>query len=153
MFTNSLDDFFHYLLIERGLSENTLTSYKRDLKHYTDYISKTVQRSDWNEVTRNDIVHFLHKVKDSGKSAATISRYISSIRAFHQFLFREQLVTSDASLHLEIPKKERKLPDVLSVNDVEKLLSIKGDSALAVRNTAMLELLYATGLRVSELIT
>ncbi|GAB3791602.1 site-specific tyrosine recombinase XerD [Virgibacillus kimchii] len=153
MLKNSIDDFFHYLLIERGLSENTLTSYKRDLNLYTDYIAKTVEKTDWNHVTRNDIIHFLQNVKDSGKSAATISRYISSIRAFHQFLFREQLVSGDASMHLEIPKKERKLPDVLSVSDVEKLLSIKDSSALAVRNAAMLELLYATGLRVSELIT
>jgi integrase/recombinase XerD len=153
MLKNSVDDFFHYLLIERGLSENTLTSYKRDLKQYTDYIENTVQKSEWDNVNRNDIVHFLQKVKDSGKSAATISRNISSIRAFHQFLIREQLVTKDASLHLEIPKKQRKLPDVLSINDVEKLLSIKGTSALHIRNTAMLELLYATGLRVSELIT
>src|SRR5690625_4557492 len=151
--TASVDDFFHYLLIERGLSENTLTSYKRDLKQYTQYIGKTAQKSEWDKVTRNDIVHFLHIVKDSGKSAATISRYISSIRAFHQFLIREQLVTNDASLHLEIPKKDRRLPDVLSVSDVEKLLSVKGNSALHIRNTAMLELLYATGLRVSELIT
>src|SRR5699024_2041628 len=71
----------------------------------------------------------------------------------HQFLIREQLVTNDVSLNLEIPKKERKLPDVLSVRDVEKLLSVKGSSALHIRNIAMLELLYATGLRVSELIT
>jgi integrase/recombinase XerD len=140
------------LLIERGLSENTLTSYKRDLKQYTDYIARTAEKSDWEDVARRDIIHFLHKVKDSGKSAATISRYISCIRTFHQFLLREQIVSRDASLHLEIPKKERKLPDVLSINEVEKLLSVKGSSALAVRNTAMLELLYATGLRVSELI-
>ncbi|MFA1821617.1 site-specific tyrosine recombinase XerD [Virgibacillus oceani] len=153
MLTTSVEDFFHYLLIERGLSENTLISYKRDLKQYTIYIDKTAQKSEWEYVTRNDIVHFLHSVKDSGKSAATISRNISSIRAFHQFLIREQLVTSDASLHLEIPKKERKLPDILSVAEVDKLLSVKGTSPLHTRNTAMLELLYATGLRVSELIT
>lgn len=153
MLTTSVEDFFHYLLIERGLSKNTLTSYKRDLKQYTEYIAKTAEKSNWDDVTRNDIVHFLHKIKDSGKSAATIARCISSIRGFHQFLLRDQVVTRDVSLHLEIPKKQRKLPDVLSVDEVEKLLSVRGDSALHVRNTAMLELLYATGLRVSELIT
>ncbi|MFP3489432.1 tyrosine-type recombinase/integrase, partial [Staphylococcus sp. SIMBA_130] len=92
-------------------------------------------------------------LKDSGKSTATITRHVSSIRSFHQFLIREQIVTHDPSLHIETPKKERKLPDILSQADVEKLLDIQTNSSLSIRNKAMLELLYATGLRVSELIS
>ncbi|MFC2948252.1 site-specific tyrosine recombinase XerD [Virgibacillus sediminis] len=153
MLTDALNDFFHYLQIERGLSENTLNSYRRDLDKYIRYVKNVEQKSSWDDVTRNDIIGFLHWLKDSGKSSATMSRHVSSIRSFHQFLIREQLVNQDASLHIETPRKERKLPDVLSMEEVDALLSIPGSTPLAIRNKAMLELLYATGLRVSELIT
>ncbi|MDY0408365.1 site-specific tyrosine recombinase XerD [Virgibacillus soli] len=148
-----LEDFFHYLHIERGLAENTRISYQRDLKRYGAYIKKVAKKNDWQEVNRQDIIHFLAMLKDEKKSTATISRMISSIRMFHQFMLREGILNQDASQHIEIPKKERKLPVVLSTKEVEKLLSINGHRPLDIRNKAMLELLYATGLRVSELIT
>lgn len=153
MLHDSAKDFFQYLRIERGLSDNTLTSYQRDIKHYIQYLKTIVGRNDWEEVTRTDMTKFLYSLKDNNKSSATISRHISSLRAFHQFLVREQIVTHDASLHIETPKKERKLPDVLSVKEMDALLNIPGTSPLQVRNKAMFELLYATGLRVTEMIT
>lgn len=153
MLNFAFEDFFHYLQIERGLSDNTLKSYRRDLNQYCQYIEKVMQKTDWNSVNRTDIIGFLHMMKDDGKSSATISRNISSIRSFHQFLIREQLAEHDPSLHIETPQKERKLPNVLSSEDIQILLSIPQDSPLNVRNKAMLELLYATGLRVTELIT
>lgn len=151
MLKSGFEDFVHYLQVERGLSDNTLKSYKRDLKQYILYIEKVLQKTQWDDVGRTDIVGFLYKLKDDGKSAATIARTIASIRSFHQFLIREQLVVHDPSIHIETPKKERKLPDVLSTQDVEALLKIQGNSSLKIRNKAMLELLYATGLRVTEL--
>ncbi|WP_449355733.1 site-specific tyrosine recombinase XerD [Virgibacillus natechei] len=153
MLKYAFEDFFHFLQIERGLSDNTLKSYKRDLTNYKHYIEHVVLKSEWDNVSRGDISGFLYMLKDNRKSSATISRHIASIRSFHQFLIREQLVNQDVSLHIETPKKERKLPDVLSVKDVESLLMISGNSPLKIRNKAMLELLYATGLRVSELLT
>lgn len=153
MLTYAFEDFFHYLRIERGLAENTIKSYKRDLTSYIQYIGTVMQKTDWETVVRTDIIGFLYMLKDNGKSSATISRHIASIRSFHRFLIGEQLVKQDASLHIETPKKEQKLPDVLSKQDVETLLTISGNSPLSIRNKAMLELLYATGLRVSELIT
>jgi integrase/recombinase XerD len=150
MLNHAYHDFFHYLQVERGLSDNTLTSYKRDLKNYTDYVVE--KHSSWNEITRADIISFLYKLRDENKSSATIARTISSIRQFHHFLLREEIVKHDATLHIETPKKERKLPDVLSIEEVDKLLEINGNSPLDIRNKAMLELIYATGLRVSELI-
>lgn len=153
MLTHAFEDFFHYLQIERGLSENTLKSYRRDLKQYTLYINKVMQKSDWQTVTRSNIIGFLHLLKDDGKSAATIARSTSTIRLFHQFLIREQIVDQDPSLHIETPRKDRKLPDILSPKEIEKLLTITENTPLAVRNKAMLELVYATGLRVTELIT
>ncbi|HLQ97630.1 MAG TPA: site-specific tyrosine recombinase XerD [Candidatus Dormibacteraeota bacterium] len=153
MLTHAFEDFFHYLQIERGLSENTLKSYRRDLKQYQLYIEKVTQKHTWEDVTRTDITGFLHMLKDDGKSAATIARNTSTIRLFHQFLIREKIISHDPSLHIETPRKDRKLPDVLSSKDIETLLTINKTTPLAIRNKAMLELLYATGLRVTELIT
>ncbi|GGA60781.1 site-specific tyrosine recombinase XerD [Ornithinibacillus halotolerans] len=152
MLNHAYNDFFHYLQIERGLSENTLKSYKRDLHRYTEKMKKT-DHASWNEITRTDIISFLYQLKDEGKSSATIARTISSIRQFHHFLLREDIVKHDATLHIETPKKERKLPDVLSLEEVDKLLDIQGTTPLDIRNKAMLELMYATGLRVSELVS
>ncbi|WP_077299592.1 site-specific tyrosine recombinase XerD [Virgibacillus pantothenticus] len=153
MLHDSAEDFFHYLRIERGLAENTLASYQRDIANYMQYLKTNVQKNNWEEITRADMTGFLYSLKDNHKSSATIARHISSIRAFHQFLIREQLVTHDASLHIETPKKERKLPDVLSIKEMDALLNIQGTSPLQLRNKAMFELLYATGLRVTEMIT
>ncbi|SFA72690.1 tyrosine recombinase XerD subunit [Lentibacillus halodurans] len=153
MLKPAFDDFFHYLLVERGVSDNTLKSYQRDLKNYMQYIEKVSLKSGWNEIGRPDIMGFLHKLKEDGKSPATLARTISSIRSFHHFLIREQLVDHDASIHIETPKKERKLPAALSSQDVDALLKIDGNTPLIIRNKAMLELMYATGLRVTELVS
>lgn len=152
MLTDAVEDFFHYLQIERGLAENTLISYRRDLNQYVQFLKEERKSDDWNKIDRHDIISFLSTLKTEGKSAATIARMVSSIRSFHQFLIRERVVKTDASLHIETPKQGRLLPDVLSLEEVDKLLEIKVDSPLGIRNKAMLELLYATGLRVSELI-
>lgn len=148
----ALDDFYHYVQIERGLSENTLLSYRRDLGQYKRYLEQQEQLEDWNEVTRPQIISFLYTLKDVGKSAATIARMISAIRLFHQFLIRDQVVQHDASLHIETPKQDRLLPEVLSMEEIDQLLAIEGTTPLEIRNKAMLELMYATGLRVTELI-
>lgn len=153
MLKDAFEDYFHFLRVERGLAENTLTSYHRDLTQYCSFIDKELNKTTWDSVQRSDIIQFLQKLKLEGKSTSTLARIQSSIRSFHQFLIREQVVNQDATLHLETPKKERKLPSVLSIEDIDKLLSFKEDSPLAIRNKAMIELMYATGLRVSELIT
>lgn len=150
---NALEDFLHHLQIERGLALNTITSYRRDLTLYIEYLKKEKSITNLNEVTRNEIVSFLSTLKEQGKSTATISRNISSIRSFHQFLLREQIVQHDPSLYIETPKLARLLPQVLTTEEIDCLLNIKATSPLAIRNKAMLELMYATGLRVSELVT
>lgn len=153
MLEYAIEDFFHFLRIERGLSENTLSSYKRDLTNYLQYMKDHDKTASWDKISRTDIMGFLYMLKDQEKSTATISRHISSIRSFHQFLIREQITSNDPSLHIETPKKDRKLPDTLSQDEVDRLLDIDMNSKLSIRNKAMLELLYATGLRVSELIS
>ncbi|MFC7320766.1 site-specific tyrosine recombinase XerD [Halobacillus campisalis] len=149
----ALEDFFHYLTVERGLSSNTIQSYKRDLTQYQLFLETSLELSHWEQVSRSHIMKYLYDLNDKGRSSATIARLLSSIRLFHQFMIREKITTQDPSLHIETPKKERKLPKVLSSDDVDKLLNISAVDPLSSRNKAMLEILYATGLRVTELIT
>lgn len=148
-----LQDFKHFLLVEKGLAHNTLVSYERDLKSYMNYIQTVEKINNFNEVQRAQIVRFLSFLKDGGKSAKTIARHVASIRAFHQFLFREKMVTNDPTVHLDTPKLEKSLPKVLSLKEVERLLDApKANDRYGIRDKAMLETLYATGIRVSELI-
>lgn len=145
---DALQDFLHYLHIERGVSENTLTSYKRDLRAYLYFM----RIADPNEIKRYHIVNYLQHLNQQGKATTTIARNLSAIRTFHQFLLREGIASQDPSHQLETPKKSRKLPKVLSSKDVEALLDIESNTPLSIRNKAMLELMYATGLRVTELV-
>lgn len=153
MIEDHIKDFMHFLIVEKGLAENTIVSYKRDLKSYVHFLNNSEQINDLNEVKRGNIIHFLGHLRDQGKSAKTLARHTASIRAFHQFLIREKIAEHDPSVHIESPQLERSLPKVLSMEEVSKLLdSPKLNNHLGYRDKAMLELLYATGMRVSELI-
>lgn len=148
-----IKDFTHFLLVEKGLAQNTIVSYERDLKSYTKYLKKVEKITNLQEIQRIHIVHFLTFLKEQGKSAKTLARHIASIRAFHQFLLRDKAVDDDPTVHLETPKQERSLPKVLNLQEVEQLLEApKGDNHFGLRDKAMLEVLYATGIRISELI-
>lgn len=148
----ALEDFFHYLQIEKGLADNTLQSYRHDLMLYAAFVQEKTNKTDWKEVLRQDIISHLQVLKDQGKSTATLARTLSAIRTFHHFLVHDGVADNDPSLHIETPKNKRNLPDILSSSDVDTLLQISGSKPLDIRNKAMLELMYATGLRVSELI-
>ncbi|WP_433742968.1 site-specific tyrosine recombinase XerD [Falsibacillus pallidus] len=148
-----LRDFIHYMVVEKGLAKNTIVSYERDLKAYINYLTKVEEMGSLNEVSRTHIVHFLGHLKQQGKSVRTIARHIASIRSFHQFLLREKAVDMDPSVHIDTPQHGRSLPKVLSLEEVESLLEAPDDSTpIGARDKAMLEILYATGIRVSELI-
>ena len=150
---DGLKDFIHFLTVEKGLAKNTLVSYERDLKSYMKYLKNVEQIGSWNEVGRANIVAFLLSLKEDGKSPRTIARHIASIRSMHQFLLRDKQTEQDPSVHIDTPQKERKLPKVLSMDEVEALIEApKGQDKFAQRDRAMLEIMYATGMRVSELI-
>ncbi|MDF9295661.1 MULTISPECIES: site-specific tyrosine recombinase XerD [Geobacillus] len=150
---HELSDFLHYLTVERNLAHNTIISYERDLKKYAHYLRQVEQLGAWGEVERLHILHFLKFLSEQGQSARTIARHLASIRSFHQFLLREKIVSQDPTVHIETPQFERTLPKVLSVEEVEALLSApQTNTPFGLRDKAMLELLYATGMRVSELV-
>lgn len=148
-----LKDFIHFLIVEKGLAENTIVSYERDLKSYIIFLKEKEKITSFQEVKRINIVHFLGLLKEQGKSTRTIARHIASIRSFHHFLLREKVTSEDPTVHIELPHLERTLPKVLSMKEVEQLLdSPKKNDHFGLRDKAMLEVLYATGMRVSELI-
>lgn len=150
---NRIKEFLHYLTVEKGLAQNTILSYERDLKSYLHYLVNVEAVHSINEVQRIHIIQFLSFLKEQGKSSKTIARHLASIRAFHQFLLREKATEQDPSVLIDTPRQERTLPKVLSLKEVEILLNTpKLDDHFGKRDKAMLELLYATGIRVSELI-
>lgn len=145
-------DYLHYLTIERGLSQNTRKSYERDLEQYLTFLTEQ-HIKDWQAVDRILILSFLQQLQQSGKSSATIIRMVSSLRRFHQFLRQERFTDHDPMQHIDSPKKQQKLPDTLSLSEVERLIETPDTKeVLGIRDRAILEVMYATGLRVSELI-
>ncbi len=146
-------DFLHYLVVERGLAINTITSYERDLKKYSQFLVLVEKIQSYQDVNRLHILSFLKHSRETGLSSRSLARHIATIRSFHQFLLREKIVSHDPSVHVETPQTERKLPKVLSMKEVEQLLdSPKINTTFGLRDKAMVEVLYATGIRVSELI-
>ncbi len=148
---DQIKDFLHYLTVERGLAKNTIVSYERDLKKYVLFLKE--DGKTLNDVTRTTIVQFLKTLKDTGNASKTIARHVASVRSFHQFLLREKVTNQDPSVHIETPQTERTLPKVLSMQEVEILLETPNTTTpFGLRDKAMIELLYATGMRVSELV-
>lgn len=150
---NELQSFIHFLSDERGLARNTLESYQRDITQYLSYLQDQGIQS-LTDTKKLQISNYLMHLKKVGKAAATQSRNIVSIRAFYQYLVRERLMEQDPTMHIETPKQEKKIPNVLTIAEVESLLDAPQiESPNGMRDKAMLEVLYATGIRVSELIS
>ncbi len=148
-----LKDFIFFLAVEKGLAENTLESYQRDLKKYLKFLNRR-EIVDFNATTKKIILEYLAEQKQSGLAVSTLTRNLASIRSFYHFLLQEQIILENPAGELESPRAEKKLPTVLSFQDIELLLDQpqpKGN--IGMRDKAMLELLYATGIRVSELVS
>ncbi|GIP48515.1 tyrosine recombinase XerD [Paenibacillus sp. J53TS2] len=145
--------FISFLAEQRGLSESTQASYSRDLKQYITYLQDK-QIDEYRQVTRAGILLYFAYLKEQGKAPATIQRVSVTLRAFFQYLLRERRIDQNPFVMLEVPKAEKKLPQTLTVEETERLLETpRPDTQLGLRDKAMLELLYATGIRVSELIS
>ncbi|HOP99472.1 MAG TPA: site-specific tyrosine recombinase XerD [Acetivibrio clariflavus] len=144
--------FLTFLEKDKRLSLNTLQSYRRDIEQYITYLNEMKIHNITNTNKTTVIAYLLHLQK-KGRATSTISRNLASIRSFYQFLTKNGVINSDPTEDLESPKVEKKLPQILSTKEVELLLEQpKCDDLKGYRDKAMLELLYATGIRVSELI-
>ncbi|GBF72696.1 site-specific tyrosine recombinase XerD [Paenibacillus sp. 598K] len=146
-----IESFIEHLADERQLSASTLDAYARDVAGFVVYASGEGV-ADIEQITRHHLARYILLLRQRGRAGATITRNIVSLRAFFHYLVRSGRLLQDPSIHLEMPKQEKKLPHILTVEEVRRLLEAPdtGD-APGRRDAAMLELLYATGMRVSEL--
>ncbi len=145
--------FIEYLHDMKGASDNTEMSYKRDLRKLSDYMRANGKKGI-NDINEKDIEGFITNLEEKKFSAATVSRNIASVKAFYHFLILKGIVEDDITRNLKAPKIEKKLPSIMTNEEVVKLLNqAAGTSIKEIRDKAMLELLYATGIRVSELIS
>jgi len=145
-----IDSFLDYLSVERGLAKNTIIAYREDLNIYLDFMVKRGINA-LSKVLKNDIIEFMLFEKEKGISPTSISRRLAAIRMFHRFLSRERVLKNDPTTLIDSPKLWKKVPDTLSLNEVEALIS-QPDPRIrqGARDKAILETLYATGMRVSE---
>lgn len=149
-----LEQFLDYLSIEENLAGNTIDSYRNDLKRYLVFVTSDKKYSDLKQITPKDVSAFVQLLNSLGLSPKSISRNLSAIRTFHKYLLNEDILENDPAENIDLPKLPKTLPSVLEIAEVEKILE-QPDTLdhLGIRDRAMLELLYACGLRVSELLS
>lgn len=144
--------FLEFIQNEKKLSNNTLQSYRRDIAQYSNYLEKN--RINYSKVKNEDIKRYLKYLEEVGKKTSTVSRNLASIRSFYQFLLRTRKIKEDPTEGIQSPKIEKKAPSVLTSQEVELLLDQPKDVDLkGTRDKAMLEFAYATGMRVTEIIS
>lgn len=146
-----IDEFINYLSVERNLAQNTLSAYRRDLKQYFDFLQG--RRIDLlDKIGKDDITSFMFHQKERGLSVTSVSRALAAIKMLHRFVMREGFSHNDPTVFLESPKLWKRIPEVLSVREVEAMIKEAVPRGTeGIRDNAILELLYATGMRVSEL--
>jgi integrase/recombinase XerD len=144
--------YLNYLLIERGVAQNTLEAYGRDLQRFTLFLQEK-GITELNEVMPEVIIEYLVRIKDEGLSANSMNRSLAALRGLYKYLVQEKLVEQTPLANIELAKVWMRLPDTISREEMVLILTQPGlETAAALRDSAMLELLYATGIRVSELI-
>ncbi|MCR5786289.1 MAG: site-specific tyrosine recombinase XerD [Acholeplasmatales bacterium] len=146
-----LSDFRYYLENDKALSLNSIDAYLTDLRDYARFLKKYQNVYDVNDITQEAIERYMLSLKRSGLSSKSISRKLTSIKEFHKFLCDERITRDNPSILIDSVKQEKKLPTVLTVEEIEKMInSIKLDTPLGLRNRALIEVMYGSGLRVSE---
>ena len=146
-----IEDYLSFLRIERGLSNSTLDSYAQDLNLYRDFLDKL--DLTFSTVSSTDIINFLKEEKEKGKRSKTLARLQSTLRNFHQYLINDGKTDKNPAALLSSIKIEQSLPDSLTIEEMEQLLDTPEPTTSGIRDKVMMELLYATGIRVSELIS
>lgn len=148
----AIDDFINYCIFEKGLSDKTKESYRYDLKTYSEFLnSKGITKV--KEITTKNIEEYLKYRSEQHELISTVAHNLTVIKNFHSYLLKSKLVDKDVSENISRPKLRKTLPKTLSIQDVDKLLNIKLNTVFNYRNKAMMELMYGSGLRVSELIS
>ncbi|PYT15495.1 MAG: site-specific tyrosine recombinase XerD [Acidobacteria bacterium] len=147
-----IEDFLHYLTVERGLAKNSLLAYGRDLAKFGRYL--TAKGRTPRQIRQGEIDEFARRLSGQGLSAKSIARALNAVRMFYRYLVMEKMVTVDPTAQIRSPRTLKTLPRYLTLEEVDHLLAAPDPgSPLGLRDAAMVEMLYATGLRVSELIS
>lgn len=147
---NAINDFINYCIFEKGLTDRTKESYYNDLKVYSEFLKQN-SITTIESITDQHIKDFL-KERNNKEETSTIAHNLTVIKNFHSYLYKQKLVKTDVSEFIERPKLRKSLPKTLSMEDIDKLLDIPLNTLFDYRNKAMLELMYGTGLRVSEIV-
>ena len=147
-----IKNFLEFIKSDKKLSKNTLESYQRDILQYQEYLEE--KKIDYKEVNNENVLGYLDYLKGLDKKASTISRHLASIRLFYQYLLKNKIVKEDPTKGIQSPKIEKKAPSILSSQEVSLLLEQPtGEGLKSIRDIAMLEVAYATGMRVTEIIS
>lgn len=146
-----LNDFINYLSLEKKMALNSLQAYKRDVLEFGMMIREK-QNLSLSEASNTEVVAYLLKLKNDGKSAATVNRKVASLRAFYNYLTAQKIITNNPTANIKSPKIERKSIEYLTIEEIDNLLNKTDQSIKGFRDKAILELLYATGIRVSEVV-
>ncbi len=148
-----IEEYIAYIRNQGRKSENTLLSYRRDLKKLVLFLNDK-GLDEWGQVTETDLTAYIMQSQREGCAQTTISRYIVSIKGFFEYLYKNEIISDEAAAKLKAPRIEKKIPGVISVEHVVRLITAPdGDTPKLLRDRAMLELLYATGIKVSELVS
>ena len=141
-----IDDYMNYVRVEKGLSDNTYDNYKRDLIYFFEYVKK-----DYSKITKSDIIKYIEYLSKNN-NPRTVNRHIVSIKNYFKFMTKTDRISDNPCSDITGLKMPKTMPRVLSLDDINKLLDITCNNAFDYRNKAMLELMYSSGLRVSELL-
>ncbi len=144
--------FLEFIKEDKKLSKNTLESYQRDIYQYKEYVDEN--NVEYLQVKKEDVIKYLEYLKSINKKSSTISRHLASLRLFYQYLLKNKIVSEDPTNGIQSPKIEKKAPSILSSQEVSLLLEQpNGEDLKSIRDKAMLEIAYATGMRVTEIIS
>lgn len=154
----SIEQFLDYLAVEKGYSTNTIAAYRNDLTQFAEYLMNLPAESrpeSWDQVDRSRIVDYMLYLKEREYASSTVARKVAAIKSYFHHLKDEGVISEDPTLALESPKVKKHLPKAISVEEIARLLAepAKSDTPKALRDSALLEVLYATGMRVTELVS
>jgi integrase/recombinase XerD len=157
MLQEKVESFLDFLRAEKGYSTNTIAAYRNDLTQFAEHMVEEMGQPlrDWSEVSKSAILDYILDMKDREYASSTVARKVAAIKSFFHFLTSEDLVEDDPTANLDSPKVKKRLPTTLSYDEVDRLLAApgQGDSSKVLRDRALLELLYATGMRVTEIVS
>lgn len=150
-----IQNFLSFLDAEKGYADNTIAAYRNDLTQFLRYLEQQDNVSSWAEVDKDTIINYVLNLKEREYTSSTVARKVAAIKSFFHYLMAEKVVTDDPTATLDSPKVKKRLPKAISREDIELLLAApaQGKSAKSQRDHALLELLYASGMRVTELVS